>query len=83
MAAGLPLELDEVPGGVVVADETGQVVAVNAVSMGEASKQARDIANTVTDSGGTLGGKYYRVVVKCHEGAGRESEVEFLFRYGL
>ncbi|WP_375771847.1 hypothetical protein NR798_13440 [Archangium gephyra] len=59
------------------------VVSVNAVSMGEATKQARDIANTVTDSGGTLGGKYYRVVVKCHENAGRESEVEFLFRYGL
>ncbi|HYO74806.1 MAG TPA: hypothetical protein VEU33_52920 [Archangium sp.] len=59
------------------------VVAVNAVAMGEATKQARDIANTVTDSNGTLGGKYYRVVVKCQESAGRESEVEFLFRYGL
>lgn len=59
------------------------VVSVNAVAMGEATKQARDIANTVTDSNGTLGGKYYRVVVKCHEYAGRESEVEFLFRYGL
>jgi hypothetical protein len=59
------------------------VVSVNAVAMGEATKQARDIANTVTDSNGTLGGKYYRVVVKCHESAGRESEVEFLFRYGL
>jgi DNA-binding transcriptional regulator of glucitol operon len=59
------------------------VVSVNALAMGEATKQARDIANTVSDSNGTLGGKYYRVVVKCRERAGRESEVEFLFRYGL
>ena len=59
------------------------VVSVSAASMGAATKQARDIANTVTDSGGTLGGKYYRVVVKCHENSNRESEVEFLFRYGL
>ena len=59
------------------------VVSVNALAMGEATRQARDIANTVTDSNGTLGGKYYRVVVKCHERSGRESEVEFLFRYGL
>ncbi|HEX5753456.1 MAG TPA: hypothetical protein VFZ09_45085 [Archangium sp.] len=64
-------------------DAVNTVVAVNAVAMGEATKQARDIANTVTDSGGTLGGKYYRVVVKCQESGGRESEVEFLFRYGL
>ncbi len=59
------------------------VVAVNSVLMGEATRQARDVANTVTDSNGTLGGKYYRVVVKCQERGGRESEVEFLFRYGL
>ncbi|HEX2499300.1 MAG TPA: ATP-binding protein [Actinomycetes bacterium] len=32
MPAGLPLELGEVPDGLVVADETGQVVAVNAVA---------------------------------------------------
>lgn len=57
------------------------VLSVSAASMGAATKQARDVANTV--SGGTLGGQYYRVVVKCHESAGRESEVEFLFRYGL
>lgn len=59
------------------------VVSVSSVSMGEATKQARDIANTVSDASGTLGGKYYRVVVKCQESTGRESEVEFLFRYGL
>jgi hypothetical protein len=34
-------------------------------------------------SGGFMGGQYYRVVVKCKETSGRESEVEFLFRYGL
>ncbi|MCI0690216.1 MAG: PAS domain-containing sensor histidine kinase [Sporichthyaceae bacterium] len=32
MPVGLPLELDEVPDGVIVADETGQVVAVNAAA---------------------------------------------------
>jgi Tfp pilus assembly protein PilX len=65
-------------------DAEDTAVVIDSSTMGEATKQARDIANTVSDTG-TLGGKYYRVVVKCQEPepSGRESEVEFLFRYGL
>ncbi len=59
------------------------VVAVDPVLMGAATRQVRDIANAAPGGGGTLGGQYYRVVVKCQEASGRESEVEFLFRYGL
>jgi hypothetical protein len=58
------------------------VVAVSPALMGAANRQARDIANVAAS--GTLGGQYFRVVVKCQEASsGRESEVEFLFRYGL
>ncbi|QRN94842.1 hypothetical protein JRI60_37910 [Archangium violaceum] len=66
-------------------DTTAQatVVGVDPVLMGASGRQVRDIANTVPASGGFMGGQYYRVVVKCKETSGRESEVEFLFRYGL
>ncbi len=61
------------------------VVEVSSKAMGAAARQARDISNAAVSSG-ALGGQYYRVVVKCQEpgaagGTGRESEVEFLFRY--
>jgi hypothetical protein len=60
------------------------VVSVSPVLMGAGNRQSRDIANVASANGGTLGGQYYRVVVKCQEStSGRESEVEFLFRYGL
>lgn len=60
------------------------VVVVSPDQMGASDRQVRDIVNSVPAGGGFLGGQYYRVVVKCQEGAsGRESEVEFLFRYGL
>lgn len=59
------------------------VVSVSSVAMGAANKQARDMSNITTGSNGTLGGGYYRVVLKCKESSSRESEVEFLFRYGL
>jgi hypothetical protein len=59
------------------------VVGVDPVLMGASSRQVRDIANTVPATGGFMGGQYYRVVVKCRETSGPESEVEFLFRYGL
>jgi hypothetical protein len=59
---------------------------VEASAFAAASRQVRDLANTSPTSG-TLGGQYYRVVVKCAEpgnaGTMRESEVEFLFRYGI
>ncbi|QRK13222.1 hypothetical protein JQX13_26240 [Archangium violaceum] len=59
------------------------VVVVNPEQMGASDRQVRDIVNIAPAGGGFLGGQYYRVVVKCQEGSGRESEVEFLFRYGL
>jgi hypothetical protein len=58
------------------------VVGVDPVFMGASGRQVREIANTLPTSG-FMGGQYYRVVVKCKETSGRESEVEFLFRYGL
>jgi len=64
------------------------VTTVDAVTMGAASGQAVTVGN-VYRSSAILGGQYYRVVVKCQEPsgnpatAGRESEVEFLFRYGI
>jgi hypothetical protein len=64
-------------------EEDNSVAIVDARLMGEGGEQARDIAN-IAPRDATLGGKYYRVVVKCREKASeRESEVEFLFRYGL
>jgi len=65
------------------AEPSATVVSVNPVLMGAGARQSRDIANVAAAGGGTLGGQYYRVVVKCQEASGRESEVEFLFRYGL
>ncbi|HEX8820435.1 MAG TPA: hypothetical protein VF794_10950 [Archangium sp.] len=65
-------------------DASATVVSVNPVLMGAGGRQSRDVANVAAAGGGTLGGQYYRVVVKCQEStSGRESEVEFLFRYGL
>jgi hypothetical protein len=62
------------------------IAVVEASAFAAASRQVRDLANTSPTSG-TLGGQYYRVVVKCAEpgnaGNTRESEVEFLFRYGI
>jgi hypothetical protein len=64
-------------------DPMPTVVAVDPVLMGAATRQVRDISNAAPSGGGTLGGQYFSVVVKCQEYSGRESEVEFLFRYGL
>ncbi|PTL77651.1 hypothetical protein DAT35_43480 [Vitiosangium sp. GDMCC 1.1324] len=64
------------------------VTVVSAETMGAAGRQARDLANTAPSSA-NLQGQYYRVVVNCEEPTGnpaikgRQSEVEFLFRYGL
>ncbi len=47
--------------------------------------QIRDLSNIIGDP--DLGGVYYRVAMKCQEagavGSARESEVEFVFRYGI
>ncbi|PTL80274.1 hypothetical protein [Vitiosangium sp. GDMCC 1.1324] len=65
------------------ADAQPTVVLVSPEQMGASDRQVRDVVNIAPAGGGFLGGQYYRVVVKCQEGSGRESEVEFLFRYGL
>lgn len=58
------------------------IVGVAPLSMGAARKQVRDLANSLGP--GTLGGQYYRVVVRCIEpGSTRASELEFSFRYGI
>lgn len=58
------------------------IIGISALSVGAARNQVRDLANTVAP--GTLGGQYYRVVVRCIEpGTTRESELEFSFRYGI
>lgn len=66
-------------------DLTAQPTAVLVPSrnFGAAERQARELSNSAPDST-TLGGSYYRVVVKCTEpSSGRASEVEFVFRFGL
>lgn len=55
---------------------------VSGQMMGSTRKGARDLANSAP-SQTTLGGSYYRVVMKCRDRGARESEVEFLFRFGI
>lgn len=58
------------------------IVGVSPLAVGAARRQVRDVANSLGP--GTLGGQYYRVVVRCIEpGTTRESELEFSFRYGI
>lgn len=62
------------------------IVLMPSTGFGSGVDQIRDLANAAPGSG-TLGGQYYRAVVKCQEagtlGVARESEVEFVFRFGL
>lgn len=58
------------------------VVPISSSAMGASRRQARDLSNTLPGSA-TLGGQYYRVVVKCQLGNLRESELEFVFRHGI
>ena len=55
---------------------------VRSSGFGASARQARELSNSAPDTT-TLGGSYFRVVVKCAEPGGRASEVEFLFKYGL
>lgn len=58
------------------------IIGVAPLAVGAARKQVRDVANSLGP--GTLGGQYYRVVVRCIEpGSTRASELEFSFRYGI
>jgi hypothetical protein len=43
--------------------------------------QARDLTNVIAQTS-TLGGQFYRVVVACDSG-GRQTEMEFLVRFGI
>ena len=62
--------------------KSATIVGVSPLAVGAARKQVRDVANSLGP--GTLGGQYYRVVVRCIEpGTTRESELEFSFRYGI
>lgn len=58
------------------------VVAISSASMGGSDQGARDLANALPGSA-TLGGQYYRVVVKCRASPTREAEYEYVFRYGI
>lgn len=58
------------------------IVPVQGSAFGAARKQVRELSNTLPGTG-TLGGQYYRVVMKCLEPGGREQEIEFVFRHGL
>ena len=63
--------------------EQPTIVQIDAAEFGSAADQVRDIAN-VLPGAGTLGGQYYRIVVKCREpNSTRESELEFVFRHGI
>lgn len=57
------------------------VVKVKSEQFSGASRQVRDMANMT--SSGSLGGNYYRVVVKCQQPGNREAELEFVFRHGI
>jgi hypothetical protein len=46
------------------------------------TRNARDLSNVVADAN-SLGGTDYQIVVHCMDGRGRESEVEFVVRFGL
>jgi type II secretory pathway component PulK len=64
---------------------TNTISVVSSSAIGQARSQVREMSN-VAPSSTTLGGQYYRVVMKCQESSeegGRESELEFVFRYGM
>lgn len=90
----LPAMDERLPDAPVVADRTrvmtghyGEANAgitlssVEAAAFSEAAAGVREVGNSIVKSG-TLG-QFYRVVAKCRDDAGRESETEFVFRYGL
>lgn len=57
------------------------IAVLKAENISAARQQIRGM-ESVAPASAMLGGQYYRVVVKCQEGP-RESELEFVFRYGL
>jgi hypothetical protein len=61
---------------------TVQGVRMAPVGGDRSVRNARDLSIVVADAN-SLGGADYQVVVHCLDGRGRESEVEFLVRFGL
>jgi hypothetical protein len=59
---------------------SGGVLVVK-TGMGAQAGQARGLVDVIAQTS-TLGGQYYRVVVACESG-GRQTEVEFLVRFGI
>ncbi|MFO0583156.1 MAG: hypothetical protein U0229_12865 [Anaeromyxobacter sp.] len=62
-----------------------QVTALGDTAFGSAGATPSDISNVISATGG-LGGKPYKVIVRCQDGVvqgGRQLEVEFGIRYGL
>jgi hypothetical protein len=70
----------ESPSGTPSAETTISLVSGGA--MGASRQQVRDLTNALPGSS-VLGGQYFRVVVKCRQSDNRESEYEFVFRYGM
>lgn len=60
----------------------GAITSVSGTSISVSSRAARDLSNGAPASAG-FGGTPYKVVMKCQDSAGRESEVEFVFKYGI
>ncbi len=57
------------------------LATVEASEFSESASGVREASNTISKSGSF--GQYYRVVAKCRDARGRESETEMVFRYGL
>lgn len=65
------------------------VKEVSMETLGESKSQVASVGNVFGPGSGSVGGRYYRAVVRCQEPSanpsirGREFEIEFLFRYGF
>ena len=60
----------------------GSITAMSGSSIAASSRLARDLSNAAPTQT-SFGGIPYRVVMKCKDARGRESEIEFVFRYGI
>ncbi len=58
------------------------IAAIPPQLVGGSGARNRDISNLIVPSP-VLGGRHYRVVVKCSDPAAGEMELEFTFKYGL
>ena len=58
------------------------IAAIPPNLVGGSGARNRDISNLIVPSP-VLGGRHYRVVVKCSDPAAGEMELEFTFKYGL